>query len=259
VWLVPETSAFTNSATPRIEAGRLDSNQQRERVRPELPGAFGQTGAVPDPDGLRHALRQELRCFAAFHVPEVKLWLLPPDAPSWHAADPLALGMPYWAFAWPGGAALARYVLDHPEVVRGQRVLDFGSGCAIEGVAARLRGARSVLCADIDPHARWATLANARENGVPLEFTGEDLIGAELREVDLILAGDVCYDDAMAARVLPWLRAPAQRGATVLVGDPLRVRGALEAEPVLESYDCSFDGDPRGLTVWPTRVLRIAR
>ncbi|MFT3706511.1 MAG: 50S ribosomal protein L11 methyltransferase [Archangium sp.] len=180
--------------------------------------------------------------------------MLPPDAPSWHAADPLALAMPYWAFAWPGGAALARYVLDHPEVVRGKRVLDFGSGCAIEGLAAMRAGAASVLCADIDLHARWATEANAALNDVTLQFTNEDLIGTELHDVDVILAGDVCYSSEVAARVVPWLRA--QR-AHVLVGDPRRVEGALEDARALATYDCSFDGDPRGLTTWPTTVFEL--
>lgn len=210
---------------------------------------------MPGPD--EHPLRSELRCFNAFHVPELKLWLLPPDAPSWHAGDAQRLGMPYWAFAWPGGVALARYVLDHPEVVRGKRVLDFGSGCAIEGLAAARAGAALVRCADTDPHARWAAAVNARENDLALECCGDDLIGAELRDVDVVLAGDVLFDEAIAARVVPWLRKVARGGVTVLVGDPLRVPGALEGGQLLATSACSFDGDPRGLTLWPTHVIRL--
>lgn len=212
----------------------------------------------PDKEGL--SLQSELRLFNAFHVPELKLWLLPPDAPSWHAPDPLALGMPYWAFAWPGGVALARYLLDHPEVVRGKHVLDFGSGCAIEAIAAARVGAKFVLCSDVDPQALQAAERNARENGVTtLRCTSTDLIGVELHGIEVLLVGDVCYDEAIAARLIPWLRAQAARGIEVLIGDPLRVRGALDGERVLATWDCSFDGDPRGTTLWPTHVLQLNR
>lgn len=200
-----------------------------------------------------HPLEAEVQVIAPFLCPELRLWLLPPDARSWHASDPLALGMPYWAFAWPGGQVLARYVLDHPEVVRGKRVLDFGSGCAIEGLAAAKSGA-SVACADIDPLAGVFALRNAALNQVSLEVTTEDLIGAEV-QADVILAGDVCYSPELTARLVPWLRAQARRGVQVLIGDPLRVPGALEDTARLSTCGASFDGDPRGLTLWPTHVL----
>ncbi len=200
-----------------------------------------------------HPLEAELQVFAPFLCPELRLWLLPPEARSWHASDPLALGMPYWAFAWPGGQALARYVLDHPDLMRGKRVLDFGSGCAIEGLAAA-KGGASVLCADIDPLAGVLALRNAALNGVSLEVTTDDLIGREV-EADVILAGDVCYAPELAARLLPWLRAQACRGVQVLIGDPLRVPEALEDAERLATCEASFDGDPRGLTLWPTHVL----
>jgi predicted nicotinamide N-methyase len=183
------------------------------------------------------------------------LWLLPPDAPSWHATDPAALSMPYWAFAWPGGQVLARYVLDHPALVSGKRVLDFASGCAVEGVAAAVAGAQ-VCCADLDPLAAKYAVLNARQNGVTLTTSTDDLIGRDV-DVDVILAGDACYEPELAARVIPWLRAQAQRGVKVLIGDPLRVPGALDAASRLVSYPASFDGDPRGLTLWPTHVLRL--
>ena len=200
-----------------------------------------------------HPLEAELQVVAPFLCPELRLWLLPPEAPSWHASDPLALGMPYWAFAWPGGQVLARYVLDHPALVKGKRVLDFGSGCAIEGLAAAKRGA-SVWCADIDPLAGVLALRNATLNEVRLEVTTEDLIGSEV-EVDVILAGDVCYSPELAARLLPWLRTQARRGVQVLIGDPLRVPEALADTTRLTTHEASFDGDPRGLTLWPTHVL----
>lgn len=198
-------------------------------------------------------MRDELRVTAPFLVPELKLWLLPPDAPSWHAVEPESLGMPYWAFAWPGGQVLARYVLDHPEVVRGKRVLDFASGCAVEGIAAAVAGAREVVCADIDPLCEALAMQNAQLNGVRVETTSDDLIGT-LLEFDVVLAGDALYSAELAARVLPWLRASR---ALVLLGDPLRVPGVLDGVERLATYDASFDGDPRGLTTWPTHVLRL--
>lgn len=212
---------------------------------------------MPGPDKEELSLHSELRLFNAFHVPELKLWLLPPDAPSWHAPDPSKLGMPFWAFAWPGGVALARYVLDHPSLVAGKRVLDFGSGCAIEAIAAARAGA-FVLCSDIDEQALRAGDRNAKENGLFLRSTTTDLIGVDLRGIDVLLVGDVCYDEAIAQRLIPWLRSQADRGITVLVGDPLRVSGALDGAEVLATHDCPFDGDPRGTTLWPTQVLRIA-
>jgi predicted nicotinamide N-methyase len=202
-----------------------------------------------------HLLEAELQVLVPFLCPELRLWLLSPGSKSWHATDPVALDMPYWAFAWPGGQVLARYVLDHPECVRGKRVLDFGSGCAIEGIAAAKAGA-SVLCADIDPLAAQFASRNAALNEVKLEVTRQDLLGTEAH-VDVILAGDACYSPELAARLLPWLTAQAHRGTLVLVGDPHRVPGALDRATRLASYDASFDGDPRGLTLWPTHVLRI--
>ena len=202
-----------------------------------------------------HPLEGELEVLAPFLCPELQLWLLPPGAKSWHATDPVSLEMPYWAFAWPGGQVLARYLLDHPEAVRGKRVLDFGSGCGLEGIAAAKAGAQ-VLCADIDPLAARFALRNGELNAVALEVTTEDLIGTQPR-ADVILAGDACYAPELAGRLVPWLAGQAERGVLVLVGDPLRVPGALDHARRLATYDASFDGDPRGLTVWPTHVLQL--
>ncbi len=199
--------------------------------------------------------------FAPFLCPELRLRLLSPSAPSWHATDPAALDMPYWAFAWPGGQALARFLLDHPGWVRGKRVLDFGSGCALEGIAAAKGGAARVLCVDIDPHAARAALDNAALNGVTLTVTTDDLLSGLSGPVEdgpeLILVGDTCYAPELVARLMPWLGGHKARGAEVLIGDPLRVPGVLASATRLATYDASFDGDPRGLTRWPTHVLRL--
>lgn len=319
-------------------------------------------------------------------VPEIRLHLLTPDSPHWHASDPQALGWPYWAVAWPGGQALARYVLDHPEVVRGRRVLDFGSGGAVEGIAAMKAGALSVLCADVDPLAAEAARANAALNGVlvvprlaslgddsPSEHdagdgraeadapaavdgraeavapaavdasvseasavhaaegnadaaalalsgrrrpeladtplpearrldaangvrldgvaqgrradaatgstleradaaagtrgdatspgrlgtTAADLVGSPRGPWDVVLAGDVCFEPAFAARVIAWLRALATDGCDVLLGDPSRVALPEDALEDLARYEAPHDGDVRALTRWTTRVARV--
>jgi predicted nicotinamide N-methyase len=149
---------------------------------------------------------------------------------------------------------LARYVLDHPGLVRSKRVLDFGGGCAIEAIAAARCGAH-VHLTELDPRALDIAARNATANDVTLTSELRDVIEAPWGEFDVILAGDVCYEPALAVRVVPWLERQASRGVRVLVGDPLRVPGALDGWQRLATFDASFDGDPRGLTRWPTHVL----
>lgn len=203
-----------------------------------------------------HVLEPSLRLLAPSLCPELKLWLLPPDSEWWHASNPEALGMPYWAFAWPGGQALARWILDRSASFQGLKVVDFGSGGAIEGIAAARRGAQ-VQCFDLDPLANELARRNAGANGVTLSTSTEDLIGLDL-DADVLLVGDACHEPSLAARVVPWLSRQAARGLEVLVGDPMRVPTAWTHVQPLARYDASFDGDPRGLTLWPTHVLRVS-
>ncbi|WP_231486929.1 class I SAM-dependent methyltransferase [Candidatus Blastococcus massiliensis] len=129
---------------------------------------------------------------------------------------------PFWAAAWPGGQALARYVLDHPDVVAGRSVLDLGAGSGLVAVAALLAGAERVVASEIDPFGLAAIPENAALNGVSgIEPVG-DLLGEPPPAVDVVLAGDVCYDRIMTERVLPFLDAARTAGAEVLVGDPGR-------------------------------------
>ena len=134
----------------------------------------------------------------------------------------MGLPPPFWAFAWAGGQGLARWLLDHPGEVAGKRVLDFATGSGLVGIAAMRAGAASVLCADIDPFCAAAVAANAGANGVRLDFTAADLLEAPPPEVDLICAGDVCYERPMTDRVLQWLGQGRAAGARVLIGDPGR-------------------------------------
>lgn len=159
-------------------------------------------------------------------VPELALYLGGAADPLWRAVaewkgekEP---PFPFWAFAWPGGQALARYLLDRPEQVRGLRVLDFASGCGIGALAAAKAGAGEVFAADIDEAAQVATQLNAAANGVVVGTVRGIDLNAPLGGYDLIMAGDVCYEQTMSHRVVRWLRLCAVAGTRVLLADPGR-------------------------------------
>lgn len=158
-------------------------------------------------------------------VPEIRLHLASAVTPLWQATEETlaetGLPPPYWAFAWPGGQALARYILDHPAIVRGKRVLDFAAGSGIVGIAALKAGAHEVTASEIDAFACAALALNAQANGVDLRIEEKDFTAA-VPDFDLILAGDVCYEKPMANRVESWLRQSAAQGRLCLIGDPKR-------------------------------------
>ncbi len=158
-------------------------------------------------------------------VPEIRLHLASEVVPLWQAteADLAKQGLPppYWAFAWPGGQALARHLLDHPDIVRGLRVLDFAAGSGLGAIAAAKAGAASVSAAEIDRFAIAAIGLNAALNDAPIATIERDIVG-EAGAWDVILAGDVCYERPMAERVGRWLGAMAASGKRVLMGDPGR-------------------------------------
>ncbi|NKC29467.1 class I SAM-dependent methyltransferase [Falsiroseomonas selenitidurans] len=158
-------------------------------------------------------------------VPEIALHLATEITPIWQATEAWlaqeGIEPPFWAFAWPGGQALARTVLDTPALAAGKRVLDFAAGCGIGAIAAALAGAAAVEAAEIDDMALAATRLNAALNGVAVATPPGDVVGSACRW-DLILAGDVCYEAPMTAHILPWLRAMAGAGAEVWIADPGR-------------------------------------
>ena len=167
-------------------------------------------------------------------VPEVRLHLAHEALPLWEKTEEelgeIGLPPPFWAFAWAGGQALARYLLDNPGVVVGLDVLDFAAGSGLVGIAALKAGAGSVAASEVDAFAIAAMQLNAALNGVALEARGDDLIGHD-ESWDVVLVGDAFYEKPLADRLLPWLGGLARRGATVLVGDPGRTylpRNGLE-------------------------------
>jgi predicted nicotinamide N-methyase len=192
------------------------------------------------------------------HVPEIRLHLADEAHELWlKTEDELAeigLPPPFWAFAWAGGQGLARYVLDHPQIVRGRTVLDFASGSGLVAIAAAKAGAASVVAADIDPFTAAAIAINAAANDVELHSTAADLIGTD-HGWDVVLAGDVFYDQSLAGRLVPWLAALAGRGAVVLVGDPGRSYLPAQLLEPLAEYRIAVtraleDAEIKRTTVW---------
>ena len=159
-------------------------------------------------------------------VPEIRLHLATEITPIWQATEEsLARGAvppPFWAFAWAGGQALARYLLDHPEHVAGRCVLDFGAGSGLVAIATAKAGAAHVLAADIDDFAAAAITANAALNGVAVGVTTAGVIDVIDSRWEIVTAGDVCYEQPMAERVTGWLRRLASGSRLVLLGDPGR-------------------------------------
>jgi predicted nicotinamide N-methyase len=139
-----------------------------------------------------------------------------------HAADGAALAPPFWAFAWAGGQAVARHLVDAPDTVADRRVLDFACGGGVVALAAARAGAASVLAVDIDRYAIAATRLNAAANALAVDARLADLLDGEPPEVDVVLAGDVSYSREMTARVFGFLDKARARGADVLIGDPGR-------------------------------------
>lgn len=188
-------------------------------------------------------------------VPEVRLLVAADVVALWEAMEEMGGGPaeqpPFWAAAWPGGQALARYVLDHPSVVAGRPVLDLGSGSGLVAVAAALAGADGVTASEIDPFGHTAIGLNARLNGVgAVRVVGDVLAGPPPEGV--VLAGDVCYDRAMTERVLPYLTAARAAGCEVLLGDPGRPYLPTDRLAAVAAYDVpDGDGGPaRRTTVW---------
>jgi len=172
----------------------------------------------------RELVRRVTRRRALPFCPELTLALADEPLAPWLAAE-AASGQreepPFWAHAWPGGLALARFVLDAPDLVKGKQVLDFASGCGVSAVAAAKAGARAVVAAEIDPFALAAIEENAELNGAQLELRAGDLIGLD-EGWEVVLVGDVFYQAQLSVRLERWLATLAARGASIFIGDPGR-------------------------------------
>jgi predicted nicotinamide N-methyase len=184
-------------------------------------------------------------------VTEIQLYLADDALSLWQQTEDQAgpgQQPPFWAFPWPGGQALARYVLDHPGLVTGRTVLDVGSGSGLVAIAAQLAGAAAVLASEIDANAVAAIELNAQANGVPAPVVVGDVLNGDGQGADLVLAGDVWYSAPLAGRVLGLIERARARGASVLVGDigrkflprqRFRVVDSRNVPVVAELEDCA--------------------
>jgi predicted nicotinamide N-methyase len=230
------------------------------RFQPEKGGRRAAlTGLRPPHDHRRAFIVENTRLQAPPHAPELVLHLADEITPIWRLTeeelDRIGLPPPFWAFAWAGGQALARYVLDNPEIVAGKRVVDFASGSGIVAIAAMRAGAASALAADIDVFCEAAISLNAAANGVALDFTDVNLLDAPPpTDAQVILAGDICYENPLATRVLAWLAAARDAGATVLIGDPGRTYFPKDGLTKLAEYQVQTTRELEDFEVKKTSV-----
>ncbi len=205
-------------------------------------------------------IRAQTRLLPVPRAPEIRLHMAEEATDLWQKTedelDAIGLPPPFWAFAWAGGQALARYVLDHPDTVRGGRVLDFASGSGLVAIAAARAGAAEVIANDIDPFALAAIALNATANGVVVEAERGDLVGQD-GGWDVVLAADIFYERDTAARVLPWLEGLAVGGARVLIGDPGRTYLDSSLLEAIATYDVPVSRALEDVPVKHTGVWRF--
>jgi predicted nicotinamide N-methyase len=204
---------------------------------------------------VREVLRQVTQVVVAALVPEVLLRLASEPIAPWEATERqmgAVLGPPFWAHAWPGGLALARLVLDSPELVRGKRVLDFASGCGVSAIAAAKAGAAEVIATEIDAFAIAAIEENAELNQVRVKVSSEDVVGRD-DGWDVVLVGDVFYQAELSRRVHAWIEKLRARGAEVRIGDPGRSFLPMNSLTCVATYEVA------PVPAWDSVVDRPAR
>jgi predicted nicotinamide N-methyase len=213
--------------------------------------------AIADPAAFISA---HTRLLSVPHAPEIRLHLADEATALWQKTEDelgqIGLPPPFWAFAWAGGQALARYLLDHPALVAGKRVLDFASGSGLVAVAAAKAGATSVAACDIDSFAVAATRLNTAENGVSIDARCADVVDTD-EGWDAIVAGDICYERDMAARAVAWLERLHDRGALVLIGDPGRSYLPRETLEPLATYQVPVTRTLEDAEIKTTHVWRF--
>jgi predicted nicotinamide N-methyase len=194
-------------------------------------------------------------------VPEIHLYLAEESMPIWQKTEEelgqMNVPPPYWAFAWAGGQALARYLLDNAALVAGRTVLDLGAGSGLTSIAAMKAGAASVLAADIDRYALVAVALNGEANGVRIETTDADLLAAAPGSFDAILVGDMFYERALAERALAFVETAHAKGAEILVGDPRRSYFPKDRFRKVAEYSVPVTRDLEDMEIKHTAVWRL--
>jgi predicted nicotinamide N-methyase len=211
-------------------------------------------------DARRDFILANTRLTAPPLTQEIRLWLADEAVPLWQKTEEelgaMGLPPPFWAFAWAGGQALARYLLDNPALIAGRRALDFASGSGLVAIAAALSGAAAVEASDIDAFAVAAIEVNAAENGVTIAPRLENLIGAD-EGWEIVLAGDVAYEKDLADSATEWLIKLARRGATVLIGDPRRAYLPLARLDCVAEYSVPVTRELEDSEIKGTGVFRF--
>jgi len=240
---------------------------RRRGDRTEKPYAAGMPHPIdtlpPASDTFADAafVRAQTQLAPVPFLPELQLHLAEDAIALWETTEAVrgqkGLPPPFWAFAWAGGVGVARYVLDHPELVAGRTVLDLAAGSGLVGVAAALRGASAVRAAEIDAFAVAAIGINAAANGVRIDAAMADLLDGDGGPADVVLAGDVFYERAMAARFLPFLERAQARGARVIVGDPGRAYLPSGRFTALAAYDVPVMADLEDTALKTTTVWEL--
>lgn len=211
----------------------------------------------------RTFIRDNTKLLSPPLVPKIKLHLAEESLPIWQKTEEelgeMNIPPPYWAFAWAGGQALARYLLDNPAVSADKRVLDLGSGSGLTAIAARMAGAQSALATDVDEVALVAVAMNATANGLDVETTATDLLDGGPGAAGLVLAGDLFYERALATRMLTFIDACTKAGAVVLVGDPQRSYFPRERFEAVAEYRVPVtreleDAEIKNAAVWRLRA-----
>ena len=212
-------------------------------------------------DGPRF-IRANTRLLPVPLVPEIRLHLAEESLPIWQKTEEelgqMNVPPPYWAFAWAGGQALARYLFDTPASIASRHVLDLGSGSGLTAIAAMRAGAAGVLAADIDALALAAIGLNAAANAVVVETTGEDLLAAAPGSFDVVLVGDLFYERTLAGRVLAFIEAASTNGADILIGDPRRSYFPVERFRQIAEYAVPVTRELEDAEIKRTAVWRLS-
>ncbi|WP_435052998.1 class I SAM-dependent methyltransferase [Mesorhizobium australicum] len=207
-------------------------------------------------------IKANMRLASVPALPEIRLYTSHPSSGLRRLvedddADSQEPQPPYWAYAWAGGAVLARYVLDHPEIVAGRRVLDLGAGSGIVGIAAAKAGAGAVMAAEVDRNGVAALALNAAANGVTITIMGNDITTGPPPAVDLVLAGDVFYGQGVALGMMPFLDRCLAAGVEVLVGDPGRAYLPRSRLRLVAEYKVPDFGEAKDASLKPSAVFRL--
>jgi len=218
-------------------------------------------GMADQPDARAAFIRAHSRLRPVPHVPEVRVHLADDAITLWEETEREFGGTdqppPYWAFAWPGGQALARYLIDHAGLVARRTVLDLGTGSGLTAIAAALAGAAAVLASDPDPFAIAAIGLNADANGVAIA-TAADVLDGTGEDADVVLAADIWYERRLAERTTGLLRRAAARGASVLVADVGRAFLPRELLRELDACEVPVLADLEDAPVKRVMILTMA-